>query len=231
MRSAAALLLALGGCRGCGALAAPGLAPVEAARRTCAAEVARTANDEPAVRIARGERGVDVVLHDLEGEVVPLSSLLGDRPVLLVTGSATCPVYQRHRDPLRKLAKHLDGHVDTVLVYTIEAHPRRDPSPYRGAPWEVKTSDRRQARTDDARRASAAEQDLGAAVRVLVDPLDDGDPFWCTWGPAPNAAWLLRTDGRVEAVHTWFDPPSMLGSVEALLGDAAPPRPAGWRGR
>lgn len=52
---------------------------------------------------------------------------------------------------------------------------------------------------------------LDSRVAVLVDDLQPhnttmgGDnPIWCTWGPAPNAAWLVRQDRTVVLAQTWF---------------------------
>ena len=31
------------------------------------------------------------------------------------------------------------------------------------------------------------------------------NPFWCTYGTAPNAGYVIRRDGTLAAVQTWFD--------------------------
>jgi len=115
--------------------------------------------------------------------------------------------------------------VHFVNVYVIEPHPAApDPSPYRGTVWETPpVSDRPQPRTLAERIASAREVRplmTGNQVQV-VDDLKPGvqvNPFWCTYGTAPNAAYLIRTDGIVHTVQTWFDAAAMEAALRNLLG-------------
>lgn len=50
---------------------------------------------------------------------------------------------------------------------------------------------------------------------VLVDEMDD--PVWCTYGAAPNAAYLIGTDGTVVTRQAWFDPGEMESAILAYL--------------
>jgi hypothetical protein len=57
--------------------------------------------------------------------------------------------------------------------------------------------------------------------RPIVDDLTPGglvNPFWCTYGTAPNAAYLIRTTGAVHTVQTWFDAATMEAAIRTLLG-------------
>jgi hypothetical protein len=42
---------------------------------------------------------------------------------------------------------------------------------------------------------------------LLVDEIDN--PVWCTYGPAPNIAYLIATDGRIIAKQSWYAPKLM----------------------
>lgn len=102
--------------------------------------------------------------------------------------------------------------VHFVTLYVVDPHPAApDPSPYRGTVWETPpVSDRRQPRSWDERVALAREVRslLTARQTQLVDDLTPGglvNPFWCTYGTAPNAGYLIRRDGTLAAVQTWFD--------------------------
>jgi len=39
---------------------------------------------------------------------------------------------------------------------------------------------------------------------LLVDEIDN--PVWCTYGPAPNIAYLIGTNGKIIAKQGWYDP-------------------------
>lgn len=201
--------------------AAAGLRSLDnAGRAACVADVMADPRRDPEVQVAVGDRAVDVPLVALDGSRTSVSGLLGDKPLLLVTGSWTCPVYQGRKKRMAKLAERFGDQIDTVLVYTTEAHPSpEDPSPYTGTPWPAKFSDRRQTTSTEERLAIARSLKAPSPVTVVVDPMDEGaeDPFWCTYGPCPHCGFLVSPDGRVEVVHEWFDAATMRGSIEALL--------------
>ena len=47
----------------------------------------------------------------------------------------------------------------------------------------------------------------GLTVPVLVDEVDN--PVWCTYGPAPDIAYLIGTDGRIVEKQGWYQPQLM----------------------
>jgi len=49
--------------------------------------------------------------------------------------------------------------------------------------------------------------EAGIKVPVLVDEMDN--PVWCTYGPAPNIAYLVGTEGRIIIKQPWYDPKEM----------------------
>ena len=115
--------------------------------------------------------------------------------------------------------------VHFVVVYVIDPHPASpDPSPYRGTVWETPPgSDRRQPRTLDERIVLAREVRpliTGNQIQIVDDLTPGGlvNPFWCTYGTAPNAAYLIRGTGVVHTVQTWFDATAMETAIRALLG-------------
>jgi hypothetical protein len=114
-----------------------------------------------------------------------------------------------------------------LLVYTIDAHPLTDPSPYAGRPWELPWSTVRQPLTYNARLANAAHMianiTLDPAFTVVVDDLAPrnstagSNPLWCEYGPAPNAAWLVAQNGSVALAQTWFEHDAMARALDVLL--------------
>jgi hypothetical protein len=169
-----------------------------------------------------GDRGVDVSLRDLDGDVVTIGSLLAEgKPVLLTTASVTCPVFQERHPALQKTIAAYQDRVTFATVYQIEAHPKGpDVGPYKGQVSEHEYSDRGQANTLAARTANARGVRTVAGERLLVDDLTPGNenPFWCTWGTCANCAYLLKTDGTLAAVHEWYDPATMEASLASLVG-------------
>ena len=63
-----------------------------------------------------------------------------------------------------------------------------------------------------ARKTVAAS---GITVSVLVDEMDN--PLWCTYGPAPNNAYLIGTDGKIIAKQGWYQPDEMESAILAYL--------------
>ena len=86
----------------------------------------------------------------------------------------------------------------------------------------------RQPLTYSARLANAAHMlaniTLDPAFTVVVDDLKPhntatagNNPLWCTWGPAPNAAWLIGQNGSIALAQTWFERNAMARALDALL--------------
>ena len=60
---------------------------------------------------------------------------------------------------------------------------------------------------------------------LLVDEIDN--PVWCTYGPAPNIAYLIGTDGKIIAKQDWYDPKLMEQEIisyfeEPIINNPAP---------
>jgi len=192
-----------------------------------------------------GEAMPDVVLTRIDGSEVRLSELWGDRPTVLVTGSLTCPTARSRHPGVEEVAAAFGDGINVAYIYTVEAHPETDPSPYgklwaehrrslgmevpegeAGEVWEAPINvtegfSRRQPTDFATRQGLAAEFDdrLEAQVPILIDGMDNA--AWEAMGGGPNMGVLVREGGVVEVKHGWFDGPSMKGSIEWLLERAA----------
>jgi hypothetical protein len=162
-----------------------------------------------------GDRAPLLSLRRPDGSAWRLEEALARGPVLLISGSMTCPVYRDNRAKIDRLSSTFGDRLQVVVVHGPEAHPRTGPSPYRGSPWPARASDREEATSWEQRAAWATTLGPPPRGELLVEDLDH--PFWCSFGTAPNGAWLLDRTGRVEAAHDWFDAKTMVGSVQALL--------------
>lgn len=111
-----------------------------------------------------------------------------------------------------------------IIIYTIEAHPAGSVCPYSGSEWTTPASTDQegnpltQPATYEERVAQAAKmiQELEITAPVLIDEMDN--PVWCTYGPAPNIAYLIDTDGTVVEKQGWYQPESMETAIEEYLG-------------
>jgi hypothetical protein len=79
-----------------------------------------------------------------------------------------------------------------------------------------------QARTYEERveRAATTRTLLEGSPIQLVDGLDmDGliNPVWCTYGPAPNATYLIGQDGIIRLAERWTDGAHVEAAIRELL--------------
>ena len=61
-------------------------------------------------------------------------------------------------------------------------------------------------------------EDEHITVPMLVDGMDNA--VWCTYGPAPNIAYLIGRDGTIVTRQDWYVPSAMADAVAGLLGDS-----------
>ena len=189
------------------------------------AEAGRERFDFVAQGIQVGESVADATVYTLEGTPRRLSEFWADQPMLLVTASLTCPVARQRSPAVEQLAQRFGDQVSVVMLYTIEAHPKGDPSPYaEGNEWLTPQNQKegilcRQPRTLEERlqRAKEFQHRLGVSVPVVIDGMDNG--AWQTLGSGPNMGLLIRPDGVLAAKHGWFDGKAMLRSIQTLLTD------------
>ena len=64
-------------------------------------------------------------------------------------------------------------------------------------------------------QASEMAKQLGITVPILIDEMDN--PVWCTYGPAPNIAYLIGTDGIIREKLGWYDPEDMKSAIQRYL--------------
>ena len=170
-----------------------------------------------------GEHVDDLSIYSLEGKGTRLSKLWKNRPVLLVTASLTCPIARGSCPHLQSIIDANDPEVRVVLLYTIEADPQTDASPYSpGREWITPENERsnilhRQPKTLEDRLllANAMNDRLKSLAPMFVDGMDNA--VWKSLGGGPNMALLIDTSGRVVAKQGWLDVGEMAKSVDALL--------------
>lgn len=172
--------------------------------------------------IGVGTQVPDIEVYDLSGKAVRLSSLWADKPVLLVTGSLTCPPSRRTLPDTRAILDEYKKRLNVAVLYVIDAHPKGDLSPYSGEEWVTKTNIEegiliRQPRNQGERisRAVELQELLGLSAPIMVDNMDNIG--WESIGNRPNSATLISKDGIVLEHQKWFDNENIRHVIERHL--------------
>lgn len=173
-----------------------------------------------------GDTAADFTLYQLDSTPFNLaSSLQQGKPALVVAGSYTCPVFRNKIATINDLVSTYGNALHVVVVYELEAHPDIDTSAYFGVPNPGNANIQagilyRQPTTYGERKAIA--QDMLLAHPINATLVMDGpcNEFWAHYGPAPQNAYLIDTNGIVFAKHPWFDqyPFDIYCDIDSLLG-------------
>jgi len=59
----------------------------------------------------------------------------------------------------------------------------------------------------------------GAQTMLVDDLTPEGrdNPLWCTYGPAPNAAFLIDRNGVMQTVQQWVDAPALEAAIDRIV--------------
>jgi thiol-disulfide isomerase/thioredoxin len=133
---------------------------------------------------------------------------LGERPVLLIFGSSTCPVTDNAAPGLNDLHRRFGDRVRFVMVNVREAHPGKVfPQP----------------KTMEAKTAHAAQLRgiYGFVFEIAVDDIDG--TLHRAMSPKPNSAYLLAPDGTILFRAQWAnDTHALARAIDAMLRRQAP---------
>ena len=158
-----------------------------------------------------------------DGRSVNLRDLGQGRPFVIVTASLTSPAARRSQAGFELLNQKYGDTVSFFTLYTVEAHPARDSSPYSGTEWVPVDNIRdatlvRQPTIMVERMELAREYQRLLDVRstMLVDPMDNVG--WRTLGMGPNLAVVVDAEGVVVARQGWLDPLALQSTIDAMLG-------------
>lgn len=172
-----------------------------------------------------GDTVADFTLYDTSGVPFTLSSALAlKKPVLLISASLTCPVFRNKIPSINNVLSTYGSQVTTAVIYCVEAHPT-DTSPYFG--YVNITSANMNAGilypqpTTYGQRKQMVK-DMYAKTTLAAPTYIDGpcNNWWLYYGPAPNNAYLIDTNGIVAAKHPWYDayPDDIFCDIDSVLG-------------
>jgi len=157
----------------------------------------------PGSAASPGEHFPSFELITTNGDRLIKSDVFGDKPVLFVFGSMTCPMTASSAPSVQELYEEFGDRVDFVMLYVREAHPGENFS---------------QAETieDKIESARALREFYGIDWTVAADTVD-GD-LHRALDPKPNAAYLANSDGDILFRSLWAADYSALRDA---LDDAA----------
>ena len=113
--------------------------------------------------------------------------------------------------------------VQFVIVYVMEPHPVGSQSPYSYEEWVLPYSydtednpvTQPQTYEERVRLASMCARDAGITALVLVDEMIN--PVLRIYGPAPNLAYLIGTDGKIAEAQLWYNVDKMESALEQYI--------------
>lgn len=130
------------------------------------------------------------------------------RPVLLVFGSATCPITESAAGGLKRLHASYGHRVRFVMLAVREAHPGATiPQPH----------------TDEekAEHAAALEAHHALPFEVAIDELDG--TLHRRLGSRPSSAYLIDSSGRILFRAQWSNETEAVGDALAAVAAGQPP--------
>ncbi|MDG1333705.1 MAG: hypothetical protein P8P74_15315 [Crocinitomicaceae bacterium] len=166
----------------------------------------------------------DFTFYNPNGGPVNLETTLSDgKPVFIMSGNLTCPVFRSNVSSLNDLIAAYGNDINFFVAYSVEAHTETDLSPYSGTVWPTNANIASGILYDQP-KTYGERLDLVnfmlSNVTIDCDILVDGpcNDYWLNYGEAPNRAYLIDPTGQVVISHGWFDYPSMVTSIDGYLG-------------
>jgi peroxiredoxin len=162
-------------------------------------------------RLRTGDPAPDFALKRLDSdEVVRLSTFAGKKPVALIFGTYTCPIFRGQFRTINDLAGMYNNKVEFMLVYVREAHPADGLQVEENLEQGIVLSDPK-ALEEKKSHASTCVRDLNIKFTTLVDGMDNRvEQQYTAW---PTRLYLIGKDGRV----AWKSKPGPTGFIPAEL--------------
>ena len=149
-----------------------------------------------------GEQAPDFKARTLDGTTIRLSDYQGKKNVLLIFGSATCPMTASSIAGINQLYDQFRGDdLEFLFVYVREAHPGERMAAHKSM-------------KDKVRSAQLLRDNEDIAMPVLVDDLHGA--IHRKYSRLPNAAYLIDKSGRVAFRSLWAQPEPLAAAIQEL---------------
>jgi peroxiredoxin len=150
-----------------------------------------------------GERAPDFKAETLEGEFLRLSDYQNKKNVLLLFGSATCPMTAAAIERINQLYDHFRGdEIEFLFIYVREAHPGERIRAHRSQSEKIEA-------------AGVLRDEENIEMPVVAD--DIRGSIHRKYSRLPNPAFLIDRSGRVAYRSMWTRPEQLQSAIEELL--------------
>src|SRR6478609_6975448 len=150
-----------------------------------------------------GVHAPDLKATTLDGETIRLSDFAGKKNVLLIFGSATCPMTAASIVQINELYDRFRGDdIEFLFIYVREAHP-----------GEVIPAHNSMREKIEAARLLRDEEDMH--MPILVDDLRGS--IHRKYSKLPNPAFLIDKSGRVAFLSLWSRSSGLGPAIQELL--------------
>jgi thiol-disulfide isomerase/thioredoxin len=133
----------------------------------------------------------------------------GNRPVLIIFGSRTCPVTESAAPGLKRLYAAYGNRIRFVMINVREAHPG-------GNVTQPKTD------AQKLRRALDLKDHHQLPFEVAIDDLDG--TFHRAFGARPNSAYVLAPSGKILFRAQWANETAAIDAALAEIASGKAPR-------
>lgn len=158
---------------------------------------------------APGDRLPEFDLPTTENQRLRSSELIGTKPLLLVTGSLTCPMTASSNPLLKELHRQFGSDVQFLMLHVREAHPGE----HEDQPLTF------EEKLEHARALQDRDQ-LPWPI-VIDDPVGQ---LHRALDEKPNAAYLAGRDGRIVYRSLWAgDEKGLAQALESVVRGELPP--------
>jgi alkyl hydroperoxide reductase subunit AhpC len=149
-----------------------------------------------------GEPAPDFSAESLDDATVRLNDYQGEKNVVLVFGSATCPMTAATIGEINALYREFRDEVEFLFVYAREAHPGEH-LPAHGS-MDEKIAAARLLRDAEDLEMPVVVDDLRGSIHRQYSGL-------------PNPAFLIDKSGRVAFRSMWANPEALAEAIDELL--------------
>jgi len=170
-----------------------------------------------------GEVAPDFQLERARGGTVHAAALWAEKPLLVTTGSYSCPQFRAVTPERQDLVREFSAQINSVILYSVEAHPSGSRSPYFGNDFFPEENRREgillpqpTAYRERLSLARSCRADFKLLSTVAVDRMDNA--VWKAYGAAPNCAYLIDTRGRVVFRQGFLEVAPLRAAIKKLLG-------------
>lgn len=152
---------------------------------------------------APGDRLPTFDLPGVDGSRIASDEILAREPMLLITGSLTCPMTASSNPKLKRLHARFGDDVAFVMLHVREAHPGE-------------RHDQPGSLEEKIRHARALKRRDGLPWPIAVDTPDGG--YHRRLDEKPNAAYLVDRGGRIVYRSLWAaDDEGLAEAMDCLL--------------